>query len=210
MTSVLIIGIAGGSGSGKSTLVRALEVDVGSAYLAVLPHDAYYRDGRVLPRDARGERNWDDPDALDNDLLAQHVDDLTAGKAVQRPTYDFATHSRTTATVLVEPRRVVIVEGVLVLALPELRRRFGLAVYVDTPAEERLARRVQRDVAERGRTVDSVLEQFRATVRPMHEAHVEPSKRHAHVVVPWDRGVDQRPAVALLSALVRTRAEVHR
>ena len=198
---VFVVGIAGGSGSGKSTLVeQLLRLDVGD-HVAHLPHDAYYRDRADMPEAVRAADNWDHPDALDTALYVRHIDDLTAGRPVARPTYDFATHSRGRATVGVAPRPVVLLEGILLFHVPEVRDRIDLKVYVETAGDLRVLRRVLRDVRERGRTVETVVEQYAATVRPMHELYVEPSKRFADVVVPWEW--HNASAVALIAARVR-------
>ncbi|MEZ5979989.1 MAG: uridine kinase [Planctomycetota bacterium] len=202
MIKPTFIAIAGGSGSGKSTLVDRLVCGRAGSRIAVVAHDAYYLDGTAMPEELRASRNWDHPDALDIELVAEHLDALASGLPVDVPEYDFSTHSRTDRTRRVEPRPVVVVEGVLVLAVAELRARCDLRVYVDTAPEERLARRVLRDTRERGRSIESVIAQFRASVRPMHDALVEPSRAHAHVVVPWDWEHDPTPAVELLEAFV--------
>ncbi len=180
-----ILGVAGGSGSGKSTLVQLLrEGPLGHA-VAVLAHDAYYLDRADMPAAVRDAVNWDHPDALDTALFLRHIDGLKAGRPADVPVYDFATHSRTPRTTRLDPRPLLILDGFLLLAIPEVRARLDLAVFVDTPPDLRLMRRILRDVSERGRTVQSVAEQYTATVRPMHELHVEPSRAHADVVVPW-------------------------
>ncbi|MFN9945796.1 MAG: uridine kinase [Planctomycetota bacterium] len=179
------IGIAGGSGSGKTSLARALVGMIGPRECAWLDHDSYYRDLAHLPPEVRAETNFDHPDSLDNALLARHVHELRHGRAVDRPNYDFATHSRTAATRRVEPRPLVVCEGILLLAVPELRDSFDLRVFVDAPADVRVLRRLQRDIAERGRTVDSVVHQYMQTVRPMHERFVEPARATADLVLDW-------------------------
>ena len=173
-----VLGLAGGSGAGKTTLVNGLTSRLGDD-ASVLWFDEYYHDLAHLPVERRAVVNYDHPDSLDEALLVDHLDGLLAGRAVDVPIYDFATHTRTGRTRRVEPRPVVVVDGILVLAVPELRRRLDLAVFVDAPAEIRLARRMDRDVRERGRTAASVQSQFEATVAPMHEAFVGPSATHA-------------------------------
>lgn len=179
------IGIAGGSGSGKTSLTRALVGMIGPRECAWLDHDSYYRDLAHLPPTERAEVNFDHPDSLDSALMARHVHELRTGRAVERPVYDFATHSRTAATRRVEPRPLVVCEGILLLAVPELRDSFDLRVFVDAPADVRVLRRLQRDIAERGRTVDSVVHQYMQTVRPMHERFVEPARATADLVLDW-------------------------
>ena len=173
-----VLGLAGGSGAGKTTLVDGLTSRLGDE-ASVLWFDEYYHDLAHLPVERRAVVNYDHPDSLDEALLVDHLDGLLAGRAVDVPIYDVATHTRTGRTRRVEPRPVVVVDGILVLAAPELRRRLDLAVFVDAPVEIRLARRMDRDVRERGRTAASVQAQFEATVAPMHEAFVGPSATHA-------------------------------
>ena len=200
MPSCFVIGIAGGSGSGKSTIVHRVTASAYGSDVVVLPHDAYYLGHARTPDSARG--NYDHPDSLDNALFVEHLDALRRGEPVEQPVYDFATHSRTGRTIRTEPRPVVIAEGLLLLAVPEILPRLDLRVFVHTPAEERLMRRLERDVRERGRTHASVIEQFRGTVRPMHDQFVEPSRVHAHLVVPWDHGPVNDPAVEVLLARI--------
>ena len=195
------IGIAGGSGSGKSTLVeRLLALEFGGQ-ICRLPHDAYYRNRDEMPEAVATENNWDHPDALDTPLYLKHIDLLKAGRPVAAPVYDFATHSRSDRVTLVEPRTVLLLEGILLFHVPALRDRIDLKVYVETPADLRVLRRVTRDVIERKRSVESVVEQYQATVRPMHAIFVEPSKVFADVVVPWES--HNTVAVSLLAAKLR-------
>ena len=173
-----VLGLAGGSGAGKTTLVDGLTSRL-RGDVSVLWFDEYYHDLVHLSPEQRAAVNFDHPDSLDQILLIEHLDGLLAGRSVDVPIYDFATHTRTGRTRRVEPRPVVVVDGILVLAVPDLRSRLDLAVFVDAPAEVRLARRMYRDVRERGRTTASVRAQFEATVAPMHEAFVDPSAEHA-------------------------------
>ena len=173
-----VLGLAGGSGAGKTTLVDGLTSRL-RGDVSVLWFDEYYHDLVHLSPEQRAAVNFDHPDSLDEVLLIEHLDGLLAGRPVDVPVYDFATHTRTGRTRRVEPRPVVVVDGILVLAVPALRSRLDLAVFVDAPAEVRLARRMYRDVRERGRTTASVRAQFEATVAPMHEAFVNPSAEHA-------------------------------
>ncbi|MFL6206940.1 MAG: uridine kinase [Acidimicrobiales bacterium] len=195
------IGVAGGSGSGKTTVAERLAGLIGEPSLALLRLDAYYCDNGHLPLEARAAINYDHPDAFDWALLVEHVDALAAGEAVDVPVYDFATYERLPDRTRVAPARVVVVEGILVLYEPVLRDRFDLRVFVDTDADVRFIRRLERDVAERGRSLRSVIEQYLATVRPSHEQFVEPSKRHADVIVP--HGGMNAPALDVLLARVR-------
>ncbi|MGQ9833004.1 MAG: uridine kinase [Candidatus Villigracilaceae bacterium] len=180
----LVIGIAGGSGSGKTTVAQEILNRVGPDQIAYLPHDAYYKDLSGLPPAQRAEVNFDHPNSLESDLLARHVELLKAGEPIELPVYDFSTHSRTDKTIMILPRRVIIVEGILIFAEPELRRLFDLKIFVDTDADLRLIRRLQRDISERGRTTESVIHQYLKTVRPMHLEFVEPSKKYADVIIP--------------------------
>jgi uridine kinase len=179
-----IIGIAGGTGSGKTTVASVILDRVGPDHVAYLPHDAYYRNEDDLPRAQPDIINWDHPIALETALMTAHVRALRAGQPVELPTYDFTTNRRTGRTVHVAPRPIVIVEGILIFAEPELRRLFDMKIFVDTDSDLRFIRRLQRDLAERGRATDSVIQQYLTTVRPMHLEFVEPSKRYADIIVP--------------------------
>jgi uridine kinase len=181
--SPLLIGIAGGTGSGKTTLAQCLVRELG-ADVTVLEHDWYYRDRSGVPLAERESINYDEPAALDNALLAGHLAELRAGRAVECPQYDFATHTRQRVTRTVQASRIVAVEGILLFAIPELRDAFDLRLFVDTDDDIRLMRRIQRDLVERQRDIASVEQQYFGTVRPMHLLHVAPSKRHAHLIVP--------------------------
>jgi uridine kinase len=180
----VIIGIAGGTGSGKTTVARAIYDRVGSERIEWISHDSYYRNFEGLSPEEKHHINFDHPDSLETELLARHLDVLAKGAAVEVPIYDFTTHSRKDETQRVEPRRVIIVEGILVLGEPELRKRIGIKLFVDTPADIRFMRRLVRDIKTRGRSMESVIEQYMTTVRPMHEEFVEPSKRYADLIIP--------------------------
>lgn len=203
MTPPFVVGIAGGSGSGKSTVVAALVDGLAPEPVVHLPHDRYYRDLSGLPREARARENFDHPDALETSLLVRHLDELRAGRPVVPPSYDFTRHARRTGSDVVGPARLIVVEGVLVLAEPDLRERMDLRVFVDADADLRLARRLARDRAERGRSTASILEQYEATVRPMHLAFVEPSRHHAHLILP--EGGQNRVGIDLLLAGLQAR-----
>jgi uridine kinase len=181
--SPLFIGIAGGTGSGKTTLARRIQKALGDS-VAVIEHDGYYRDRSGIPESERESLNYDEPGALDNALLAQHLAELRSGKAVECPRYDFATHTRRLDTRRVEPGRIVVVEGILLFAVDILRDAFDLRIFVDTDDDIRLLRRIRRDIVERDRAIDAIQAQYYDTVRPMHLLHVAPSKRHAHLIVP--------------------------
>lgn len=180
----VVIGIAGGTGSGKTTVASAIYDRVGKDRIEWISHDSYYRNFEGLSAEERHHINFDHPDSLESELLARHLDVLVKGSAVEVPLYDFATHSRKQETQRVEPRKVIIVEGILVLYEAELRRRIDIKLFVDTPADIRFVRRLMRDIKTRGRTVESVIEQYVTTVRPMHEEFVEPSKRYADLIIP--------------------------
>jgi uridine kinase len=182
--ATLIIGIAGGSGSGKTTVANAILKTVGKEKIAYLPHDAYYKDLNTLPPLQRKQINFDHPDSLDSDLLIQHIQTLKKHSPIELPVYDFTTHSRTTKTILIKPHRVIIVEGILIFADARLRELFDVKIFVDTDADIRFTRRLLRDITERGRTTENVINQYLGTVRPMHLEFVEPSKRYADVIIP--------------------------
>lgn|SRR3989338_8774867 len=184
LTTPLILGVAGGTGSGKTTVANAILRRVGAHRIAYIPHDAYYRNLTDLPLAAHGLRNWDHPDALETDLMIQHVAALKSGQAVNLPVYDFTTHTRTTRERRIEPQPVVVVEGILIFADARLRTLFDVKIFVDTDPDLRFIRRLQRDIAERGRTAESVIQQYLDTVRPMHLEFVEPTKRYADVIIP--------------------------
>lgn len=196
----LFVGIAGGSGSGKSTIAEALLAAVPG--VAMVQHDAYYCDRRDLGFDERSRLNYDHPDSLETELLIHHLDMLADGAPIRRPVYDFSVHLRSEVVVEVVPAMVVLVEGILVLADSELRKRLDLKIYVDTDPDLRLARRLERDISERGRTVSSVLTQYFESVRPMHLEFVEPSKRYADLIMP--EGYNPR-AVATVVEMLRAR-----
>ena len=180
----VVIGIAGGTGSGKTTVAKAIHDRVGKDRIEWISHDSYYRNFEGLNAEERHHINFDHPDSLETELLARHLDVLLKGASVEVPIYDFTTHSRKPETQRVEPRRVIIVEGILALYEPELRKRIDIKLYVDTPPDIRFVRRLMRDIKTRGRSVESVIEQYVTTVRPMHEEFVEPSKRHADLIIP--------------------------
>jgi uridine kinase len=180
----VLIGVAGGSGSGKTTVSKAILDQVGCDRIAYLQHDAYYRDRSAMPLSARAQVNYDHPDSLDTDLLIEQLKMLRAGQAIQAPVYDFAQHVRKKETRLIEPHPVILVEGILIFADRDLRELFDIKIFVDTDADIRFIRRLQRDIAERGRTVESVIAQYQDTVRPMHLEFVEPSKRYADLIIP--------------------------
>ena len=199
-----VIGVAGGSGSGKTTVVRSIVQSLGDDQVSLLEQDRYYRDRGELRLEERAALNYDHPDSLETDLLVQHVKDLRRGVAVQVPMYDFARHAREADTQLVEPRRAIIVEGILIFTDPELRKLMDVKVFVDADADTRFIRRLQRDISDRGRTVMSVIEQYLGTVKPMHLEFVEPSKRYADIIIPV--GGHNTVAIDMLLTLIRSLA----
>ena len=180
----LVIGIAGGSGAGTTTVAQEILQRVGPSRIAFLQHDSYYKDLSGLPPAQRVEVNFDHPNSLETELLIQHIACLRDNKPVEVPIYDFSTHSRTTKTFTVQPRGVILVEGILIFTEAALREMFDVKIFVDTDSDLRFIRRLERDIAERGRTTESVIKQYQLTVRPMHMEFVEPSKRYADVIIP--------------------------
>ena len=180
---ILVIGIAGGTGSGKTTLMKNLIARF-QGDVTVLSHDNYYKRHDELTYEQRCGLNYDEPAALETDLMARHLDKLRSGEAIDCPVYDFTVHNRSDETVRIVPKKVIIVEGILIFEDQPLRDLMDIRIFVDTDADVRLCRRIKRDVNKRGRTLESVLEQYQTTVKPMHEKYVEPSKRFAHIVIP--------------------------
>jgi uridine kinase len=203
----LVIGIAGGSGSGKTTLARIILERVGQEHIAYLPHDAYYKDLSDLPSNQHATINFDHPDSLDSELLAEHVRMLRNQQAIEMPIYDFKTDSRTDQTIRIEPEPVIMVEGILIFTDRTLRELFDVKIFVDTDPDLRFIRRLERDINERGRTIESVIRQYLTTVRPMHLEFVEPSKRYADVIIPEGglNPVAMDMVVARLEALLKDR-----
>lgn len=200
----LVLGIAGGSGSGKSTIAKSVLEALPEGRGVLLQQDHYYRSQSHLPAAERASVNYDHPDALELDLLTQHLDALRTGQPILRPTYDFTTHDRVKEGVRIEPAPVIVVEGILVLADDRLRSRFEVKLYVDTDPDIRVIRRIRRDMEHRGRTFAQVRKQYYETVRPMHQAFVEPSKRHADIIIP--EGGQNQVALDFLLSFVRQRA----
>jgi uridine kinase len=203
-TTPLVIGIAGGTGSGKTTVANVILGRSDANRIAYLPHDAYYKDLKDLPIAQRDQVNFDHPNSLDTELLIEHIKELKTFKPIQMPVYDFKTHQRTNQTVRIDPQPVILVEGILIFADRELRELFDVKIYVDTDPDIRFIRRLERDIAERGRTTESVIRQYMSTVRPMHLEFVEPSKRYADVIIPeggWNT-VAMDMVVARINALL--------
>jgi uridine kinase len=201
----LVIGIAGGTGSGKTTVANVILERVGAKHIAYLPHDAYYKDILDLPAAQRDLINFDHPNSLDTELMIKHIQALKNGKSIELPVYDFKTHSRTTQTIHIQSQQVILVEGILIFVDAELRRLCDVKIFVDTDADIRFIRRLQRDIEERGRTTTSVVRQYLDTVRPMHLEFVEPSKRYADVIIPEGglNTVAMDMVVARLESLLR-------
>lgn len=199
-----VIGVAGGSGSGKTTVISQIVKSLGADQVSLLEHDKYYRDRGDLRLEERAALNYDHPDSLETDLLVQHVKALRAGSPVDVPLYDFARHAREEGTTTVLPRRAIIVEGILIFADPDLRKLLDVKVFVDADDDTRFIRRLQRDLSERGRTVNSVIDQYLGTVKPMHLEFVEPSKRYADVIIPL--GGHNTVAIDMLLTLIRSLA----
>jgi uridine kinase len=204
----LVIGLAGGTGSGKTTVATVILERVGPERIAYVPHDAYYRNFSDLPAAQREAINWDHPDSLETDLMVEQVQTLKSGGAVDLPVYDFTTHTRTARTIHLEPRPIIVVEGILIFADARLRQLFDMKIFVDTDADLRFIRRLRRDIAERGRTAESVMRQYLLTVRPMHLEFVEPSKRYADIIVPEGgrNEVAMEMIVARIEVLLRATA----
>lgn len=184
MSDPIIIGIGGGTGSGKTTVAKEVRKHFPEESVVMLHHDSYYLDRSHLPVPERERINYDHPDSFDNDLLIRHINELKSGLSVEKPIYDFETHTRCGDSITVRPARIVLLEGILVLAEARLRELMDIKLYVDTDADERFIRRLKRDMVERGRNADQVIEQYLKTVRPMHLQFVEPSKRYADVIIP--------------------------
>jgi uridine kinase len=200
----VVVGVAGGSGSGKTTVVRRIVESLGSDQVTVLEHDCYYRERSDLRLEERAALNYDHPDSLETDLMVRHLQELREGRTVEVPVYDFARYNRTTATETAHPRTAIIVEGILIYADAALRKLIDVKVFVDADDDIRFIRRLRRDVADRGRTMESVIEQYQTTVKPMHLEFVEPSKRYADIIVP--QGGHNTVAIGMLLTLIRSLA----
>jgi len=201
----MIIGIAGGTGSGKTTVVRKIIERLPKDSVALLPQDSYYKDNGHLPLEERQKINFDHPNAIEFDLLIKHINLLKQGIPVQQPIYSYLTCTRSDETVLVKPKRVVIVEGILIFTNKELRNLFDLKIFVDAEADERLMRVIKRDIIERGRSVNQVLDRYEKTVKPMHVEFIEPTKQFADVIVP--QGGNNHKAIDLLVRFIKQKLE---
>lgn len=200
MTNPLIIGVAGGSGSGKTTVVNTISKTLGANKHLLLQHDSYYRDLKHLPFEERIKQNFDHPASLETELLIRHINALSEGYPIEVPQYDFAKHIRKEQTTSVTPKEVILVDGILLFSEPELLELMDVKIFVDTDDDIRLLRRLKRDISERGRSVENVMEQYQKFVRPMHLEFVQPSKRYADVIIP--RGGKNKVALDMVLALI--------
>ena len=197
----IIIGVAGGSGSGNTTIARKLLETFEAEDAVLVEQDAYYRELHIESIDERAKMNFDHPNAIEFELLRENLLDLVHGKTVERPIYDFSTHMRKSEKVIINPSRIIIVEGILIFAVPEIRELFDIKIFVDTDADEMLLRRMERDIKERGRTFESVRDQYLSTVKPMYLEFAEPSKRYADVIIP--RGGENKVAINMVIAKMK-------
>jgi uridine kinase len=205
---MLIVGIAGGTGSGKTTVVRKIIDRLPPDEVAVLPQDAYYKDNSHLPLEERQEINFDHPSSIEFPLLVRHLRMLKVGKLIQRPVYSYLTCTRAAQTVPIEPKHVILVEGILILLDEELRKEMDIKVFVDADADDRLSRVIQRDIQERGRSVEKVLERYDKTVKPMHLQFIEPTKRYADIIVP--QGGNNEVAINILVSIIEKTLRQHK
>jgi uridine kinase len=194
--SCILVGVAGGTGSGKSTVAEAICKEFNPSDITTLAHDAYYKQFDHLSKAQRDLLNFDHPESLDNDLFVEHLQLLKDGQPIVCPQYDFTTHARKSETTLLQPSKIILVDGILIFAVPEIRELFDLKVFVDTEADLRILRRIRRDINERGRTLESVISQYETTVKPMHDEFVEPSKRFADIIIP--EGGQNHKAIQML------------
>jgi len=201
MSKNILIGIAGGSGSGKTLVARTIVRDLGSSRVTIVDQDSYYRDLDDIPIADRDLRNFDHPDAFDNDLLKQHIRRLLAGESIEQPIYDYTRHARLKETKTVGEHVVIVLEGILIFVDEELREMMDIKLFIDADPDIRLVRRIERDVRERGRAIETILRQYQATVRPMHLQFVEPSKRYADLIVP--EGGHNRVAIDLMKVKIK-------
>ena len=197
----LILGVAGGSGSGKTTVVNNIIERIGEENVLLLQHDSYYRDLSHLSFEERKKQNFDHPSALETELMIRHLDALKGGYQIDLPVYDFVAHTRSEKTIRIAPKKIILVDGILIFAEPDLREQMDIKLFVDTDDDVRLLRRLKRDISERGRDLDGVLNQYEKYVRPMHLEFVEPSKRYADIIIP--RGGENRVALDMVNALIQ-------
>lgn len=199
---MIIIGIAGGTGSGKTTVVNKIIENLPAGQVVVIPQDSYYFDSSDVPMDIRREINFDHPDSIEWDLLVQHIQELKAGREIQQPKYSYISCTRLPETIMVKPRKVIIMEGILILSQPALRAEMDLKIFVDADSDDRLIRVVRRDVVERGRTPEMVLDRYESVLKPMHLEFIEPTKRYADIIIP--QGGNNIPAIEMLTHYIRT------
>lgn len=202
MRKPIIIGVTGGTGSGKTTVTRKIIEEFGDVSLAYIPQDAYYKDQSHLTMDERVLTNYDHPLAFDNDLLSDHIRQLLDGQSVQMPVYDFTQHNRAEETIRLEPKEVIIIEGILIFSDKELRDLMDIKVFVDTDDDIRIIRRIKRDMAERGRSLDSIIDMYTSIVKPMHEQFIEPTKKFADIIIP--EGGSNNVAIDLMTTKIRS------
>jgi uridine kinase len=202
MRKPIIIGVTGGTGSGKTTVTRKIMEEFGDVSLAYIPQDAYYKDQSHLTMDERVKTNYDHPLAFDTELLNQHITALLNGQAIQMPVYDFTQHNRSTETITVEPKEVIIIEGILIFSDKDLRDLMDIKVFVDTDDDIRIIRRIKRDMAERGRSLDSIIDAYTTVVKPMHEQFIEPTKKFADIIIP--EGGSNNVAIDLMTTKIRS------
>lgn len=201
MSRPILIGITGGTGSGKSTVAQEIYKGLPEEQICIIEQDSYYKDQSHLSFEERVKTNYDHPDAFDTELLLSHLKQLSDGKAIDKPIYDFGIHNRIKETIKVEPKDIIILEGILILAEPEIRKMLDIKIFVDTDADVRIVRRIQRDIKERKRTLDSVIDQYISIVRPMHLQFVEPTKRYADIIIP--EGGYNKVAIDIMIAKVK-------
>ncbi|SKA81768.1 uridine kinase [Caloramator quimbayensis] len=201
MSKPILIGITGGTGSGKSTVAQEIYKGLPEEQICIIEQDSYYKDQSHLSFEERVKTNYDHPDAFDTELLLSHLKQLSDGKSIDKPIYDFGIHNRVKETIKVEPKDIIILEGILILAEPEIRKMLDIKIFVDTDADVRIVRRIQRDIKERKRTLDSVIDQYISIVRPMHLQFVEPTKRYADIIIP--EGGYNKVAIDIMIAKVK-------
>ena len=199
---MIIIGIAGGTGSGKTTVVNKIIENLPAGQVAVIPQDSYYFDSSNIPMEKRKEINFDHPNSIEWDLLVHHIQELKAGRKILQPKYSYITCTRQPETILVKPQKVIIMEGILILSQPALRNEMDLKIFVDADSDDRLIRVIRRDVVERGRTPEMVLDRYESVLKPMHLEFIEPTKRYADIIVP--QGGNNTPAIEMLTHYIRT------
>lgn len=204
---MLIIGIAGGTGSGKTTVVNRIIQSLPPGEVVIIPQDSYYRDNYHLPLEQRQEMNFDHPDSIEFELLTEHLKTLKSGSSIEQPIYSYLTCTRAKETVPIQPRHVIIVEGILIFSCEELRNLMDIKVFVDADADDRLSRVIARDIVERGRSVNKVLERYEKTVKPMHLQFIEPTKRYADIIVP--QGGNNSVAINILSSIIEKTLRTH-